>query len=510
MPKETPSVGRILSMVVFSLTCFGLLLFLWLSFGGPIPLKPKAYELKVPVPEATTLAEEADVRIAGVTVGKVKSKELDKGASRTTVTLSIDRKFAPLPKDTRMILRQKTLLGETYVELTPGTGSGPKLHDGDTLPAGHVEPTVELDEILRIFSPSTRAAFRNWVRESAMSIKGRGQDLNFALANLAGFAQDGAGVLQVLDNQKVALQRVVKNTGVVFAALNRRNGQLRSLITNSERTFSATSAQQDNLARIFEIFPTFLSESKLTLARLEQFSLNTHPLVNDLKPVADDLGPTVQDLSTLGPDLENLFRHLDPNIKAAPKNLPQAVRFLRGARPLFGALHGFLPELNPVLSYANFSQDQVAHFFVNGGAATQYRLPDVASAPGVPRYMLGFTGAINEKSLSFQQQRPNYERGNSYVAPNNYRRAVKFGIPESFDCLPDHPNGNGTTPGSVGRRDAVDTPAGPSGPAVELAPCFVQPPFLWDGKQYPRLERGKAPLVKAPFGFEGKTPARVP
>jgi hypothetical protein len=124
--------------------------------------------------------------------------------------------------------------------------------------------------------------------------------------------------------------------------------------------------------------------------------------------------------------------------------------------------------------------------------------------------MLGFTGAINEKSLSFQQQRPNYERGNSYVAPNNYRRAVKFGIPESFDCLPDHPNGNGTTPGSVGRRDAVDTPAGPSGPAVELAPCFVQPPFLWDGKQYPRLERGKAPLVKAPFGFEGKTPARVP
>ena len=64
-------------MVVFSLSCFGLLLFLWLSFGGPIPLQAKGYELKVPFPEATTLAETADVRMAGVNVGRVSKKELD-------------------------------------------------------------------------------------------------------------------------------------------------------------------------------------------------------------------------------------------------------------------------------------------------------------------------------------------------------------------------------------------------------------------------------------------------
>ena len=32
-------------MVVFALSCFGLLLFLWLSFGGPVPLKPKGYRV---------------------------------------------------------------------------------------------------------------------------------------------------------------------------------------------------------------------------------------------------------------------------------------------------------------------------------------------------------------------------------------------------------------------------------------------------------------------------------
>ena len=502
MPKETPSFGRIAAMAVFALTCFGLLLFLWLSFGGPIPLKPKAYEVEVPFPEATTLAEEADVRIAGVNVGNVKTKELDKGGNATNIVLAIEPKFAPIPKNTRAILRQKTLLGETYVELTPGNGDGPKLQDGGRLDEGQVEPTVELDEILEIFKPETRDAFRDWVRSSARQIDGRSQDLNFALANLAGFAEDGAGVLKVLDNQKVALSRLVKNTGVVFGALNERDGQLRDLIVNSERTFSATAEQQENLARIFEIFPTFLLESQLTLARLEGFALNTRPLVNDLKPVADDLGPTVRDLSRLGPDLENLFRRLEPNIDAAPKNLPQAERFLRGARPLFTALHGFLPELNPIMSYANFSQDQVAHFFVNGGAATQYKLPQIPSQPGVPRYMLGFTGAVNEHSFSFRGERPQFERGNSYVAPNNYRRSVKFGIPESFDCRPDHPQGDGVTPGSVGRRD----------PQAEdqLPPCFVQPEFLWDGGQYPTLSRGEAPLVKAPFGFEGNSPARLP
>jgi len=143
--KEPPSLGRILAMVVFSLSCFGLLIFLWLSFGGAIPLAPKRYELKVHFPEATTLAQQADVRIAGVTVGKVSQKSLDKRDNATTVTLQIDPKYAPVARDTRAILRQKTLLGETYVELSPGDRKRGTLKDGGTLFIRHVEPTVELD-----------------------------------------------------------------------------------------------------------------------------------------------------------------------------------------------------------------------------------------------------------------------------------------------------------------------------------------------------------------------------
>src|SRR6266498_1894969 len=176
-------------MVIFALSCFGLLTFLWISFGGPVPLKPKQYQVTVNFPEATTLAEAADVRIAGVPVGRVRSKELDKSANRTRVVLKIDPKYAPIPRDSMAILRQKTLLGETFVELSPGHPSAGKLQDGGTLANSQVEPTVELDEILRIFDPATKKAFRAWVAESAKTISGTApEDLNSALGNLAGFA----------------------------------------------------------------------------------------------------------------------------------------------------------------------------------------------------------------------------------------------------------------------------------------------------------------------------------
>ena len=55
-------------MVIFALSCFGLLLFLWLAFGGSIPLKPKGYRFQASFAEATQLAKEADVRISGVPI----------------------------------------------------------------------------------------------------------------------------------------------------------------------------------------------------------------------------------------------------------------------------------------------------------------------------------------------------------------------------------------------------------------------------------------------------------
>ena len=70
MQKQAPTIGRLFIMVAFALSCFGLLLFLWLAFGGSIPLSPKGWQFEAQFSEATNLAKQADVRISGVSVGK--------------------------------------------------------------------------------------------------------------------------------------------------------------------------------------------------------------------------------------------------------------------------------------------------------------------------------------------------------------------------------------------------------------------------------------------------------
>jgi virulence factor Mce-like protein len=503
--KEAPSLPRIAAMVVFSASCVGILLFLWLSFGGPTPLKPKGYQMKVNFPEATTLAQEADVRLAGVAIGKVRQKKLDKGGARTTVTLDIEPKYAPLPSDTRAILRQKTLLGETYVELTPGTKNAKKLDDGGTLANSKIEPTVELDEILRIFEPSTKDAYRQWVAQSAAQIgNGGGQDLNDALGNLATFAASGEGVLKVLDAQDQAVKKLVSNTGTVFAALNQREGQLRQLIVNSNEAFGALASRSNALAETFHIFPTFLDESKTTLARLQRFSKNTNPLVTDLKPVADNLGPTVRDLGTLAPDLTRFFRRLDPLITVGKRDLPAAQRFLTGASPLFDGLHTFLPELNPILSFANFNQNILGGFIADGNYSFHGFLPGTQGNQP-PEFILKQFGTTNSRSITPQQTRPPYERGQAYPTNNTYMRAPAFGIVESFDC----PNGQVTRPIDPDPND----PSKAQGPnsANAMPPCFQSPTTLWDRQKFPHLDKGQAPFIPAPKGNEStQGPATPP
>ena len=347
MQKQAPSFGRILTMVLFALSCFGLLLFLWISFGGAIPLKPKGYQFKIAFPEATQLGLEADVRVAGVRVGKVRGKELDPHGNRTLATIELDPKFAPVRKNAKAILRQKTLLGETYVELTPGTPGSPTIPEGGTLSNARVTPTVELDEIFTVFDPQTREAFKAWQQDLDASYTGHGQDLSDSFGNLPTFATDATALLKIFDEEGAPLQRLVRDTGGVFSALTQDEGALHGLIVNSGAVFSATASQNEALAETFRIFPTFLDESRLTLARLRTFAVDTRPLIRDLRPVARDLKPTLHDVRLLAPDLRRLFRDLGPLIDASKKGLPALRDTLRGTKPVLAATAPFLRQPQP-------------------------------------------------------------------------------------------------------------------------------------------------------------------
>src|SRR3954469_10843926 len=176
MQKQAPSFFQLATIAGFALSCFGILLFLWVAFGGPTPLKARGYTLKVPFTEAGLLAAQSDVRISGVSVGKVTKIELGEGenAGSAVATIELIDKYAPIPENSKAILRQKTLLGETYVELTPGNREDKKLPDGGELPAAQVSEAVQLDEIFRTFNGKTRVAFKNWMIDTSEALDGRG------------------------------------------------------------------------------------------------------------------------------------------------------------------------------------------------------------------------------------------------------------------------------------------------------------------------------------------------
>ncbi|MEA2124542.1 MAG: phospholipid/cholesterol/gamma-HCH transport system substrate-binding protein [Solirubrobacteraceae bacterium] len=413
-------------MVTFALSCFGLLLFLWLSFGGPVPLKPKGYRVTAQFGEATTLATEADVRVSGVPVGKVKSIEPDQTTGLSKVVMQIDPAFVPLRRDVKAILRQKTLLGETYVELTPGTRTAKAIPENGVIPDASISQAVQLDEVFRAFDPETRKAFQTWMQTQAMALDGRGTDLNAALGNLGPFADEASDIVSILRRQQPAVQSLIKNTGVVFNALSARDDQLRSLIENSDTVFRTTSRRAAELQQTFQILPTFQREARATLADLNVFARNTDPLVNQLRPAARELSPTLRDLQATAPDLKALFRETDKLITASKTGFPAASKLLNDTKPLLQEFHPFANELLPILQFIKPYKRELTAFFANVTAATQ-----ATTQVGDKRvHYLRTTNPLNAEVLAAYPERIGSNRPNAYTLPGLFDTLGTDAFPE--------------------------------------------------------------------------------
>ncbi len=423
MNKQPPNLARVAVMTGFALSCFGLLLFLWVTFGGPIPLKPKGYRVNASFVGATALSVEADVRISGVPVGKVKKIEPDRESGRSDVEMEIRSRYAPLPADVRAQLRQKTLLGETYVELTPGSAKGRKLPERGRIPVSQVMPSVQLDEIFRAFDPRTRKAFQSWMEQSAIGIQGRGKDISDALGNLGPFAEETAEVVDILDRQESAVTQLISNTGVVFEALTERDTQLRDMIVNLETVFRTTGERDQQLQEAFTVLPTFQRESRETLARLETFARDTDPLVSQLRPAARQLSPTLQDLERLAPDLRRLFRDLDPLIKASRTGFPAAQRLLDDLKPVLQQLDPALDQVIPILQYLKPFRRELTAFFANTVAATQ--ATDIQPGTGTELHYLRTTNPVNAENLAVYPRRVGSNRPLAYAQPGAFDKLAQ-------------------------------------------------------------------------------------
>jgi ABC-type transporter Mla subunit MlaD len=451
MSKRAPSTTQLLVITGFALSCFGILLFLWVTFGGPTPFRAKTYEVKVPFDEATQLAEQSDVRISGVNVGKVQKIELAPNGEQALATVAVDAQYAPIPESTRAILRTKTLLGETYIELTPGSREGPELDDGGTLPAANIAQSVQLDEIFRTFDSQTRAAFQEWMQEAAVAIKGQGQNLSYAIGGLEPTFTEFDKLFRVLDSQRLAVGQLFSNGATTFRALRGRRGELGELIQSSNAVFQTTARRNRDIEALFRAFPTFLDESRLTLRRLKGFSLNATPLMRQLVPAAEELSPTLIALSKLAPESKAFFEGLGPVIKRAPEGFAALREIFRDEfPPLLRAIDPFARNLNPILVGLKLYRVEVASFFANLAASLNGELPGEEGAQ--PHY-LRIMGPLNPETVSTYPRRLAINRNSAYSPPKWAEDLVSGTLPsfETRHC----------TTGIVANLDP-DTPSNPA------------------------------------------------
>ncbi len=462
MIKQAPKPASLAAMAAFALSCIGLLLFLWTSFGGSIPLKPQGYRYYADFGEATQLTSNADVRISGVNVGRVAGVEPH--GTTTRATIEIDHQYAPIAATSRAILRQKTLLGETYVEITPGQRSDPRLKDGSVLPSSQVLATTELDEILRALDPPTRRDLQKLLGGLAHGVQGRGEDLNDALGNVAPFSDDSTQLLTVLDSQHHAVERLVRDTGQVLDAISRRQGQLQTLVTAGDRVLATTAKRNAQLTQAVQILPTTLAELRPTMDAVAATSVDAAPVIRDLRPGGRVFAPALRDTALLAPRVRSVLVDIDALASAAREGLPAGTSVVHAAQPVFDILDPALAQLVPVVQYLGLYKQDLITSFANLSAATEATQP--AQPGGGDRvHYLRVIVPFTQEGLAAQSKRLASNRHNPYFAPEPLLKLPQ-GL-ESFDCS------NAT---------AAETEAAP--------PCRVQAPLSFEGKQlaFPHLD----------------------
>jgi len=448
-------------MVAFALSVFGLLLYIWKTFGGPSPLAPNQYIVHADFDEANQLADTADVRISGVTVGRVMKTQED--GRHTRVTMRIQPRYAPIPRDTQAILRQKTLVGETYVELTPGDRSSGPLRDGGSLARSAVKPTVELDEVLRALDPRTRRDAQRFVVALAAGVRGRSGSLNDALGNLPSFADNSGRLLGVLDTQRSAVRRLVHDTGAVLGSVAARQGDLSGLVRAGDQVLATTARRNRDLADIVRILPTTMSELRPTLAGVRALSREAEPVVSTLRPAAKPLAAALADASIVAPEVRRTFDDVDRVITASKKGLPATTNVVNALHPLVKLLPPTLQQALPAVQYLWTYRHEVNAQTALLGDALQASTPAVPGGP--PLHYLRAIVPFTSEGLTVWGKREGTNRHNPYLAPEALNRLAQ-GL-ESFDC-----------------SNTGNASAGEPAP-----PCLVQKPIEFEGRAtaYPHV-----------------------
>jgi phospholipid/cholesterol/gamma-HCH transport system substrate-binding protein len=258
------------------------------TLPGGADVGDNPYQVTVEFRDVLDLVPQAGVKVNNVTVGRVTSIDLDgrNWFANVHVVLNGDVK---LPANATGELKQTTLLGEKYVELstptdTPAQG---RLADGAVIPIERTNRNPEVEEIFGALSMLLNGGglgqLQSISRELNKALSGNETDIRALLDDLN-------RLTGTLDGQKTNITRALDGVDRLSASLVAQRGNLDTVLTDLEPGLAVLNQQRGQLVDMLRAL------DRLSGVATEVVNRGGDDFVADLQA----LRPTLRELADTG------------------------------------------------------------------------------------------------------------------------------------------------------------------------------------------------------------------
>jgi phospholipid/cholesterol/gamma-HCH transport system substrate-binding protein len=320
------------------------------------------YDLNVELPTAQAVVpgQGQTINIAGVKVGDVQSVQLKNGVAIVSVTM--DKKYAPVYRNAHVLLRPKTGLKDMYLALDPGTKDAGALPSGGTIPVANTLPDVNPDEVLASLDADTRDYLTILLSAGGQAFTDRPGHPGEAAANLRQTFKrfeptnrDLAAIMSQIAQRKRNVSHVIHNFRLITDELAKTDGTLGRFVESSNVNFKAFAAQDANLRQALGLLPGTLQVAQTTLAKADKLGRIAAPTFQNLRPFARALGPALRDvrpfLRQTTPVIKNQLRPFTRLARPTVRDLRPTAVDLAATTPHLRRTFGVLNSLVNLFAY---------------------------------------------------------------------------------------------------------------------------------------------------------------
>ena len=278
-------------------------------YDTPLPggadLGGHPYRVTAEFDDVLDLVPQAGVKLNDVAVGRVEAISLAPDNSVALVELAVHGDVE-LPANARAELRQSSLLGEKFVELSAPTDQAPqgRLGDGAVIPVAATRRNPEVEEVLAALSLLLNgggvAHLNDIVREVNQTLSGNEPQIRSLLSRLDTVIGD-------LDEQKGTIVRAIDGVARLSAELVGQTDHIATALEDLAPGIDALNHQRDQLVAMLRAL------DELSGVAVDTVHRSREDLVADLRALAPILGKLAEAGSDLPRSLQFFLSYPFPD-----------------------------------------------------------------------------------------------------------------------------------------------------------------------------------------------------